>query len=133
VRYRGGVCLRSDEEAYGEAFGPCVGVSRQSLEGIFSEVRPRIHREFIATRYGLGGVGLSPERLLFLSRAARWCPLDSPFSLAPIHRSAWNRYSANFAQTEFSEVRHSLALGKELSEALARYAAPDFRGETSTS
>ena len=46
-----------------------------------------------------------PERLLLLSRAARWCPLDSPFSLAPIHRSAWKEYSANLTQTAFSEVR----------------------------
>src|SRR5215203_3597410 len=50
---------------------------------------PRIHREFIAARYGLGGVGLTSEQLLLLSRAARWFPLDPPFSLASIHRSAW--------------------------------------------
>jgi hypothetical protein len=30
-------------------------------------------------------------------------------ALALIHRSAWNRNSANFAFTEFSEVRNSLA------------------------
>jgi putative transposase len=34
-----GLRLRRDDEAHGEAFGPCVGVSRQSLEGKFSEVR----------------------------------------------------------------------------------------------
>jgi hypothetical protein len=31
IRHRGGLCLRGDEPPHGEAFGPCVGVSRQSL------------------------------------------------------------------------------------------------------
>ena len=31
VRQRGGLCLRGDDAADGEAVGPCVGVSRQSL------------------------------------------------------------------------------------------------------
>jgi transposase len=35
VRNRGGLCLRGDDAADGEAIGPCVGVSRQSLEGEF--------------------------------------------------------------------------------------------------
>jgi hypothetical protein len=32
VRHRRGLHLRGDDEAHGEATGPCVGVSRQSLE-----------------------------------------------------------------------------------------------------
>src|SRR5829696_9437260 len=39
VRNRGGLCLRGDDAADGEAIGPCVRLSRQSLEGVFSEVR----------------------------------------------------------------------------------------------
>jgi hypothetical protein len=31
VRHRGGLRLRGDDAAYGEAFGPRVGISRQSL------------------------------------------------------------------------------------------------------
>jgi hypothetical protein len=31
MRHRGGIRLRGDEPPHGEAFGPCVGVSRQSL------------------------------------------------------------------------------------------------------
>ena len=31
MRHRGGLYLRGDEPPHGEAFGPCVGVSRQSL------------------------------------------------------------------------------------------------------
>jgi hypothetical protein len=31
VRYWGGLCLRGDDADHGEAVGPCVGVSRQSL------------------------------------------------------------------------------------------------------
>ena len=31
MRHRGGIRLRSHDAADGEAFGPCVGVSRQSL------------------------------------------------------------------------------------------------------
>ena len=31
VRHWGGVRLRGDDAAHGEAVGPCVGVSRQSL------------------------------------------------------------------------------------------------------
>ncbi len=32
MRHRGGLRLRGDDAAHGEAVGPCVGVSRQSLE-----------------------------------------------------------------------------------------------------
>jgi hypothetical protein len=32
-------CLRGDDASYGEEVGRCVGLSRQSLEGAFSEVR----------------------------------------------------------------------------------------------
>src|SRR5215211_8040168 len=39
MRHRGGFRLRGDDAAYGETVGPCVRVSRQSLEGAFSEVR----------------------------------------------------------------------------------------------
>ena len=39
MRHRGGLRLCSHDAADGEAFSPCVGVSRQSLEGEFSEVR----------------------------------------------------------------------------------------------
>jgi hypothetical protein len=38
-RYRGGLRLRGDDTADGETYSPCIGVSRQSLEGLFSEVR----------------------------------------------------------------------------------------------
>ena len=51
---------------------------------------PRIHCEFIAARYGLGGVGPTSEQL--------------PFFLAPIHPSAWKGYSPNFASTGVWEV-----------------------------
>jgi hypothetical protein len=40
VRHRGGLRLRGDDAAYGEAVGPCIGVSRQSLEGEFYDVGP---------------------------------------------------------------------------------------------
>jgi putative transposase len=33
-RYRRGVCLRGDDAANGEALGPCVGLSRQSLHAL---------------------------------------------------------------------------------------------------
>jgi hypothetical protein len=39
VRNRRGIRLRGDDAPDGEAVGPCVGVSRQSLEQEFSEVR----------------------------------------------------------------------------------------------
>ena len=39
VRHWGGVRLRGDDTAHGEAVGPCVGVSRQSREEVFSETR----------------------------------------------------------------------------------------------
>ena len=39
VRHRRGIRLRGDDAAYAEAVGTCVGVSRQSLEQEFSEVR----------------------------------------------------------------------------------------------
>src|SRR5215212_5921665 len=51
---------------------------------------PRIHCEFIAARYGLGGVGPTSEQL--------------PFFLAPIHPSAWKGYSPKFASTGVWEV-----------------------------
>src|SRR5918995_1160066 len=35
VYHRGVVRLRGDDAAYGEAVGPCVGVSRQSLETVW--------------------------------------------------------------------------------------------------
>ncbi len=38
MRDRGVLCLGGDDAAYGEAVGPCVGLSRQSLEEEFSEV-----------------------------------------------------------------------------------------------
>src|SRR5215217_48696 len=44
-------------------------------------------------------------------RLPRECSRSLPFSQTSwfiMHRSAWNRYSANFAFTEFSEVRRSL-------------------------
>ena len=34
VRNRGGLCLRGDDAADGEAIGPCLGVSRQSLHAL---------------------------------------------------------------------------------------------------
>src|SRR5918998_468887 len=44
VRNRRGLRLRGDDPAYGEEVGPCVRVSRQSLEEEFSEVRiPNLH------------------------------------------------------------------------------------------
>src|SRR5215218_10934900 len=39
VRNRGSVRLRCDDQADGKAIGPCVGVSRQSLEGVFCALR----------------------------------------------------------------------------------------------
>jgi hypothetical protein len=39
VRERGGVRLRGDDTADGEAVGPCLKLSRQFLEEEFSEVR----------------------------------------------------------------------------------------------
>jgi hypothetical protein len=39
MRHRGGIRLRGDDAAHGEKVGSCVGVSRQSLEEEFSEVR----------------------------------------------------------------------------------------------
>jgi hypothetical protein len=39
MRNRGGICLCGDGEAHGEEVGPRVGVSRQSLEGLFCELR----------------------------------------------------------------------------------------------
>jgi transposase len=33
-RHRRGVCLRGDDAANGEALGPCVGLSRQSLHAL---------------------------------------------------------------------------------------------------
>src|SRR5215212_9935027 len=39
MRYRGGLRLRCDDEADGEEVGPCIRLSRQSLEGVFYEVR----------------------------------------------------------------------------------------------
>ena len=60
-----------------------------------------IHRRFIAARYGIGGVGLTSEQLLLLSRVARRFPPDPPFPVAPIHRSTWKGFSANFRFTQF--------------------------------
>jgi hypothetical protein len=61
--------------------GP-IGPARSGISGVrgreILRSSPKIHREFIAAGYGLGGVSPSPERLLLLSRAARWCPLDAP-------------------------------------------------------
>jgi len=37
--HRRGLCLRGDDEAHGEASGLRLGISRQSLEGEFSELR----------------------------------------------------------------------------------------------
>ena len=37
MRHCGGLCLRGDDAPDGEEISPCVGVSRQSLEGFFSE------------------------------------------------------------------------------------------------
>jgi hypothetical protein len=34
TRHRGGLCLCGDDSPHGEAFGPCVGVSRQSLPDV---------------------------------------------------------------------------------------------------
>jgi hypothetical protein len=39
VRQRRSVCLRCDDTADGETVGPCLRISRQSLEAAFSEVR----------------------------------------------------------------------------------------------
>jgi hypothetical protein len=39
----------------------------------------------------------------------------STLLFALIHRSAWNRYSANFALTEFSEVQAGMVLFSALS------------------
>src|SRR5215218_3461504 len=69
--------------------------------GILPTTSPGIHRQFIGSRYGIGGVGLTSERLLLLSRVARRFPLDPPFPVASIHPSAWQRCSANFAFTAF--------------------------------
>ena len=89
--------------------GPIRSFQTVSGRGILRSL-PGIHRQFIAARYGIGGVGLTSEQLLLLSRAARWFPLDPPFSLASIHRSAWKGHSANFAVTESSEVRYTQAM-----------------------
>src|SRR5215211_6142609 len=56
---------------------------------IFLDLRTRnVHRGFIGARYGIGGVGLSSEQLLLLSRVARWFPQGPPFPVASIHPSA---------------------------------------------
>src|SRR5829696_1774517 len=44
VRNWGGLCLRGDDAADGEAVGPCVGVSRQSL--LEARLPRRIHLKF---------------------------------------------------------------------------------------
>jgi len=38
MRHRRILCLRGDDAAHGEAFGQCVGVSRQSLEKLSEKV-----------------------------------------------------------------------------------------------
>src|SRR5215208_2464374 len=50
MRYCGGLCLRGDDAPDGEEISPCVGVSRQSLEGSFSET----HIHTLANLYGSG-------------------------------------------------------------------------------
>jgi hypothetical protein len=53
----------------------------------------------------VGWVSTFSEQLRLLSRVARWFPQGPPFALTLIHQSVQNGLSANFAVTEFYEVR----------------------------
>src|SRR5215203_4166572 len=65
---------------------------------------PRIHREFIAARYGLGGVGPTSEQLLLLSRLLVGFPWTHP-SFLPLFTQVRGR---GILRSSHARIRETL-------------------------
>src|SRR5829696_3950755 len=90
VCHRRGIRLRGDDAAYGEEVGPCVGISRQSLEGEFSEVELRLYGVLRTSALGFselrkewleGSSRIHHHCLCWLSKEAVRTPLAKPLLL----------------------------------------------------
>src|SRR5215217_5319929 len=66
MRYCGGLCLRGDDAPDGEEISPCVGVSRQSLEGSFSETQLPV-LEILGNSHSYARIAYSRRRQMLVN------------------------------------------------------------------